>query len=517
MNSQHYLAVLRHKWWMVVLITALALLLGLSISLFLGPRYRAATLLFVNHASSSSSDVTAARMLTRTYAELVTARPVLEDTIGRLGLQMRPEDLQDLVRVSSPRETQLISIEVTDRDPSLAATIANTIGEAFIAWIATQQNTTTDIVIRNLDDRVAEVVSQIDTITTDIVALQSSDASAEISAQINALEVQLRQQQTSYAELVDVQTRLQYAPQARVIITSLAQPPETPGQPGMLLVMLFAGGIGLALGFTLIGLIARLDGRIEVLGDLRGAQVPALSLVPEASQPSAVELITSPTTSLSMAISGLRNRLHLAGVDQQGKILALMAAHPGQGKPLIAANLAVALAKAGQRVILIDGDIRAPSLHTLFGSTIAYGLSELLNTPAMHPSRALLSTPEPNLQLLAATAQPEGSSAVIMQRTRLHEILTELQTRADIVIIAAPVLDATGEGLLVGSCANYALLVAETGRTRIQDLRRIVAELQAINLAMIGSVLYGSARRPIVVKNQESSETEAIMASGGTS
>lgn len=257
-----YLAIAR-RWWLVLL---LAPLLGAGSAYWFfsrqQPVYSSSTTLFVSHASPASADVTAAKLLTKTYSQLVTSQQVLEQVQAKLTIKRDMAQLAEQIKTTTVPDTQIIRITVEDRDPQMAAQIANSAGAAFVAWIAQQQAQTWSRNSDPLQNMIAQTLKDIEQTTVDLVALQSIRAqpTAEEQSQVALLEARLQQYQSNYRNLAEIQQRAEFAPQGQVLVTDTAEAAVAADRlpPLQIAALAFALCFGLAL--TAIVLIERFMG-----------------------------------------------------------------------------------------------------------------------------------------------------------------------------------------------------------------------------------------------------------------
>ena len=137
----------RRWWWVLLACPLLAAGAAYLVSSFLTPIYQANLMLLINQSRTPGvtnyDDILAAQQRTQTYSRLVTTRPVLEETIHRLNLTMTPDQLAKKLDVSPVRDTQLVTVAVSDPSAEQAAKIANTIGQVFIDQTQAQNVATT--------------------------------------------------------------------------------------------------------------------------------------------------------------------------------------------------------------------------------------------------------------------------------------------------------------------------------------------------------------------------------------
>jgi len=156
-----------------------------------------------------------------------------------------------------------------------------------------------------------------------------------------------------------------------------------------------------------------------------------------------------------------------------------------QQKSTALANLAVVLAQTGSRVIIVDGDLRRPQQHEIFGLDNQSGLAEWLEQGG---TPNLQGTEVKNLQILTA-GTPTKSPAALLTSKSVGEVLEQLQTEADYVLCDAPPVLAVADSTLWASKVDGVLLLINTGYTRRYDAQRAKSMLEKVDANIVGSVL----------------------------
>jgi capsular exopolysaccharide synthesis family protein len=190
------------------------------------------------------------------------------------------------------------------------------------------------------------------------------------------------------------------------------------------------------------------------------------------------------------AIRTLRTNLMFGQKNAQKPLhtFIITSAMDGDGKSVLAANLAVAFAQAGQKTILVDGDLRRPTQHTLWGVANDKGLMSMVNDEGAFANPPLLNTGVENLSLLT-TGNSSDIPADVLSHPRMSEIIGVLKARADFVIFdASPVLVAT-DATLLGRKTDGALLVVRAGGTRKDHVSRAKSALEQVGAVLLGAVL----------------------------
>ena len=421
MEAQFYWNALRRSWWLILLGPILAAGTAFFYSQSLTPIYSTSSTLLVNQTQVPGAiqynDILTSERLTNTYAALLREqRGYLASVIDQLDLPLTAGQLASQIDVSTVSNTQLLRITVTDPSPVLAASIANTLGTAFIAENAT--------------------------------AISDSDS---------------------------------------MTVAVTAPVPSTPASPNVRQNTILAAMLGL----MIVGAVAVL---IEYLDDTLKAEdetdqrfgLPTLGFVRRMQSAKEGE---SPlrTRGGIEAYAQLRTNVHFAGLGKSLKKLVVTGSMPGEGKTTTAAGLAIALSQAGQRVILVDTDLRRPSLHKIFQVSNSYGITGLLLSRSEDPKNALMATPYENLLLLPSGPVPANPADLLMS-PNWQNLTDKLSEIAHYVIFDTPPVLSVSDASILAGRADGTILVAETGRTRRNAVREALMNLEHTNAHVVGIV-----------------------------
>lgn len=191
-----------------------------------------------------------------------------------------------------------------------------------------------------------------------------------------------------------------------------------------------------------------------------------------------------PKSPAAEAFRTLRTNLQFAALDRPLRTVLITSAGPGEGKTTVAANLGVAMAQSGSKVIVLGADLRKPSVHQILGVRNTIGLTNVL-TGAVSWEDALQSTDVEGLYVLPAGPVPPNP-AELLASGRMHELLNQLQNACDMVIIDAPPAIAVTDAGVLSRWADGVLLVVSLGITP-----RDVAKAAKEQLIQVGARILG--------------------------
>ena len=195
-----------------------------------------------------------------------------------------------------------------------------------------------------------------------------------------------------------------------------------------------------------------------------------------------------PLSPPSEAFRALRTNLQFANPNAPVRSLLVTSAGPGEGKTFVASNLAISLAQAGQRVLLVDADLRRPSLHRVFGLHRQPGLSNLVIHHSADPAEFLQPTAVENLWLLPSGAHPPNP-AEVLGSIRAAEVMEQLKGLADIVIYDSPPSATVTDGVVLASRVDAVIHVVLANATRPDMVVRLKGALEKVGAQVLGPVL----------------------------
>ena len=351
---------------------------------------------------------------------------------------------------------------------------------------------------RELDAAHAEVAAdqaEIATLRAALGAARSESVSEdEESAPIRALEQRaeagrdmLRSMTLQAAQLA--QDASLTRPDARIL--SAAAPPSSPSTPHRSLILAAAALLGLCSGLLLAGLADALDTSFRSGADIRAAlDLSCLALLPEVANPQRAAL-EAPFSLFSEQLRALQTGLGL--VPRAGKIIAITAARPGEGKTTLTIAFARALANAGLNTLAIDGDIRQPSFDFAFHAAGMQGLTDHL--AGLTPLDDILR-PDPLSPLTIIPAGTQARAALsLFLSPALPGCLEKLRKRYDVVLLDVPPAFALAEGRVLARLADTALVCVRWGHT---PSRVVLAAIQLLREA--GVTISGAALTRVNVK-----------------
>jgi capsular exopolysaccharide synthesis family protein len=432
LELRDYLRVLHRNWILVLALTILGGAGAYGWSLLQTPTYEANTQLYVSVRSDSSGvtelaqGTSFARQAVVSFVDVVDSAIVLDRVINDLNLDITAQKLAQSVQATSPTDSVIISVNVTNTDPELAAAIANSIGTNFA-----------DVVVNRLERPAGDTAS-----------------------------------------LVRVET------------IEPALVPTAPSSPRIPINVVLGVVIGLALGLGFALLRSILDTRIHSLHDIEAATAApvlgGIALDPDAKKRPLI-VHADPRNPRAESFRSLRTNLQFVDVDGETRSFVVSSAGPSEGKSTTTANLAIALAETGARVALVDGDLRLPRVAEYMGVEGGAGLTDVLIGRAELVD-VLQQWGSGKLFVLPSGRTPPNPSELLgsqaMQRT-----LEALASAFDYVLIDAPPLLLVTDAAVISRFTSGVLMIAASGMTKKPQLTAAVEKLDAIGSRIFGVIV----------------------------
>jgi Mrp family chromosome partitioning ATPase/capsular polysaccharide biosynthesis protein len=526
-----YFAVMSRWKWLIIGITLACLAAGFGYLLTRTPLYRAtAKLLYVQPVTISNPLIQGSYSQTYQQPDIATVSAMVSSgqvTSGALQLLEGKDTSAGFeITASQPVDSSgnssatVVGVEAVSADPQTAADAANATARAFVDWRRDSKGT-------EVQDALAAVEAALKTYTSP--AARESAEYLQLKQSQQALELQLGSLSSDFT------------------VIAPASVPTEPFSPRTMHTLALAGSLGLILGMVLAFLLNQLDTRVrderqmtEMLGmSTLGHLPPLLRRTPEGA---GVQMLSNPSGPMAEAIRVLRGNLSFTGVDGDVRSVLVTSSIRSEGKSVTASNLAVSLALAGQRVVLVDADFRRPRIHSYMRVSNAVGLSSVLarraelsdavipisldgqgggggevaasealgrrgasvrvvslagsgrgGQPALRYSSrqtagAASSDADVLLRVLPSGPLPPNPGEMAASK-RFGEIIGLLADTADWVIVDTPPLLEVGDAAAMASKADGAVFVVNMSRVRWPMLERSHAQLEKFPCRKLGMVV----------------------------
>ncbi len=509
LELRDYMTILRRRKALIALVTAVVVLVTVGYSLTRTPMYEARAQVLIDRRESdailgilpaSDNDAIRAEMQLMRSGRILTT---IEKTLGYL---------PDVKLQAASSTTPGVVVSATDPDPEQAAKEANDFAEAYVAERRRITNEDLAAAISEIESQmgdlavdVAEAQRQIQELMVEIDETPASDQARIrlLQAQIDQLQVRAdpanvaTRQATLQGKLDQLQTALTSTTGRGRLVVATASVPREPVSPTPARDATLALFAGLALGVAAAFVRDYSDDTLRTKEDLDAATggVPVLGIIPAIDEwrdrkTALLETVSHPNSAASEAYRGLRTSIEFVAVDQKVDVIHVTSSTSGEGKSTTSANLAVTLARAGKRVILIDCDLRRPRLHHFFGMDNAVGFTSVV-LGSSRIEDALQTVPGvPGLLVLPSGPPPPNPSELLSTKT-VRTKLDALARSSDYVVIDSPPLLPVSDSVVISSLADVTLLVVTARTTARRSLQRSIEMLTQVNAPLEGLVFNG--------------------------
>ncbi len=364
---------------------------------------------------------------------------------------------------------------------------------AHIAELDRQLNLLAGSIRSSIQEQYQSSVKQEQALSGQVSQLKGQTQSEQSrSVEYNILKRAVDTNRTMYDSLL--QRYSQVSAQAGVAANNFSQVdiadvPAKPVSPRPLINLALAGLVGLIIAVGFVLLRDKFDDSIRTPDDVAAKLgltfLNSTPMLDEDTTPQ--EALDDPRSSLSESYAALRTSIELSHKGGAPRTLAVTSTRQSEGKSTSALAIARNFARIGRKVVLIDGDLRKPSLHRLANAQNNSGFSSLLAAMA-GIDEVLQPTDIANLSLIAAGPLPPNP-AELLSGTRLTDIVAELAKRFDIVVIDTPPVLGLADTVLIGSAADATLFVVEANGSHHGHAKAAVRRLTANGITMIGALL----------------------------
>jgi capsular exopolysaccharide synthesis family protein len=424
MELRHYSSILWRQRWIVLLTAAIATLVAGYGTTLMTAEYAATATLWVP-ASNGGSVGNGDIQLNDRLINTYTELATSSPVLAELQQQLgiTPGEARSAIKAQSVAQTELLKITVRDPNPQRAAQIATSVAQIVIAQT------------------------------------QRTDAGRSL----------------------------------RVSLFAPAGVPTAPTWLGLLdtpfwrqLNLVLGLALGLLAGLAVAFVFNYLDSTLYTSKQIETATLlTTVAQIPAARKPR--QLPATDGSGLDCeALRYLRTSL-FADHGGAAKTVLITSASAGEGKSTVAANLACAIAQAGQQVILVDANLRRPALHRLLDLANEVGLSTLLAEPG-EVERAIQPCAVPNLRVVTS-GPPPARPAALLDQPRVASVLEQLAQRADHVVVDTPAIASATDAIVLAAFADRVLLVVSRSQAHQEAVQRARDELLAVHAPLAGTVI----------------------------
>lgn len=488
MELRAYLAILWRRKGVIAVTVAVTVIVTVIGTLMMTPIYVASTTLRVATAASGPVeavryDVIYADRLMNTYTKIATSRPVLQELTQKLGLDTPPQ-----IELEILANTELMQITVEDQNPILAAEAANTLAEILTAQnreLSTGGGKTAQEI---LSEQLAQMEDELNQARREYESLvvQLPEDSKRITAASRAIELK----EQVYTTLLNQYERARVAEAVRANTVSIVEPavvPQTPSKPRQELNIALGVMVGLVGGLGLAFLFENLDTTLYTTEQIEAVTESAtLGQIPTIVSQQQITFLNG-NSPQGEAFRRLRTNIFMLDPETPLQTLLVASAEPGEGKSTIVANLALAMAQSGRKVIIVDGDLRLPTLHQIFNLLNEIGLSSILRQEVML-AEAVQDSQIPGVQVLTSGPLPPNP-AELLGSPQMTTLLEQLRQQFDLVLLDTPALLAVTDAVVLALAVDGVILVVGCTQARQETVEAACRQLTAVKARLIGVIV----------------------------
>lgn len=489
MELSTYLSILRRRKWIVLICVLLGTVLATAFTLLSKPQYVASTTVRVltvggGTLTTARPDINYTERLVSTYSNIITSNTVRRQIMDQLGLEEFPA-----VSVQTIPGTELIRIIAEASDPEEARDIANTAAQILVAQnLDFYSGGAGQTLQQILGEQLATAEEDLNQARSDyaeaLAASPQNEAAIAIASQL--LEVRER----TYASLATQyeSARLEEAVRANAIsIIEEASAPNRPAKPRHPLNIALGLAVGLSIGVALSFLRENLDTTLYTKDQIEEAtQLTTLGQVPTSKDELTIAKLGSGQYPQLESFRRLRTNI-LASSTNGSQVILLTSAKRGEGKSTVSGNLAVTIAQSGRGVIIVDCDLRLPTVHKLFDLTNKRGLTNIL-AGELSLDEAIQDSPFPRLQIITSGPLPPNPTELLGSQ-RMFDLIEQLREMFDFVILDTPAILSVADSAVLAPAADNVILVVAQSKTTRGDVQAVRQQLSNLNVKSMEVVI----------------------------
>jgi capsular exopolysaccharide synthesis family protein len=431
MNAHRYLTAIRRSWYIVVVGAVVGLLMGWGLTHIATKQYTASANMYFSLSAAAGGDAndinqgstyTQNQMLS--FAQLATSTVVLQPAIDKLGLDETPAQLAKKIVVTTPQTTVILEIAATDTNARTSAQIANAVAHSL---------------------------------------------------------------SNAVSELAPLSTNGKPSVEARIIQPAVA--PVGPSSPKKQLDILAGLLLGILVGIIVMALREILETRVQTEADaaeITGAPILGSVLRDRRKLQDGLLMVRETRSNAAELYRQLRSNLEYVAVGSESLSVVVTSSLQGEGKSTIAANLALALSEGGQKVLLLDADLRRPAIAAYTGLVGDAGLTSVLVGRATFDE--VVQSWRAGPDVLTSGPIPPNPSEILSSQA-MADLLAEVKDRYSVVVIDSAPLAAVADAAIIAPDTDGALVVVDRTQVHRAQLERTTASLKKSGAKVLGLII----------------------------
>lgn len=508
MELQLYLNILKRRALVIVIVAAVAVLVVTAAGFLIPPVYTAKTtlrvLLDVGVVDLTLRDDYSERLL-NTYSHILKSGPILEQAISDLSPRtssLTTGDLRENVEVEVVPDTELISIAVQDGDPALARDLANTLGALLVEYAQNLYVGSSKSTREIVEEQLASMENDLENDRQRLAALV---AEGRADAEVEALTRQIEFKEDAYDRLLDRYELARLNESLRANSITVISPATLPQEPsnrlgltqiGLGLILGLFGGVGLAL------VLENLDTRIHSPQQLEHlTNLPVLGAVPRGLLSPGSFGHTNETDNRKPTEEAYRLlSINLQALQEEVpfQTILITSAVAEEGKSTVAVNLAQALAEQGQTIILVESDMRRPTIGKILDMDDELGLSNLLaEGTALSDTeldRVMHAVEQSSLFVIGGGPEVPNPTALLASPS-MEKLLDYLGGRGQTTLLHGPSVLGMADISVLAPRVDGVILVARQALSSREHVGDALKQLQAARARVLGTVFLRKSSR----------------------
>lgn len=490
MELKTYLSIIGRRKWILILVTLAVSILATILSLLQTPQYSASTTVRVATFGSGvaafgsqKADINYSQLLMSTYASILTTGKVRSEIKEELGLEEFPELTAELVP-----STELMRIRAEAANPNTARDIANLAALKLIeqsqALYTGSGTSTLDLLEQQIDQIQVELNEARNEYET--LLQENPNDTIRINAISESIALKERTQSTLLEQYETVRIE-QALLTNQISIVENAFSPSRPSTPRHELNIALGIVVGLVSGVALALLVENLDNTLYTVHQIESiSESAAIGQIPESQKSLKIVQLDNELKSELEAFRRLRTNILASNGRSSNKVILITSAERGEGKSTILANLAVAMAQSGRRVLVVDCDLRRPAQHDLFAISNNRGLTNLL-LGEMSYEDIIQESRYPRVQVITSGDLPPNPTE-LLGSPAMADLIDELSEAYDLVLLDTPaLLSVTDAAVLVPLVESVVLVVTRTvsRRDALNAVKKQLENVQAKSVSVV--------------------------------
>ena len=424
-DLKQYIAAFAKWWWLIVVSVVMAGIVSYLAAQSQPRQYFSSATLLVGQGTRSlntnASDLSISQALAQSYADIATRDPVLLGTLNALQLPWDTGVLRNKVNARVVQGTQLLEVSVIDTDPERAKVLADTVANQLIQQSPSAGNLSIEDK-QLVQEQVADIRDSLKRGKEELKLIDETINKAQSAQEMRAAQSRqsvLQQQMTRWqGTLGDLLLQLQSGAANSLSVIEPGKVPSAPVGPNSLQNVILAVAIAFALSAGAALLLEFLDDTIKGADDVRHVlgMTPMASIARiETGDVPSDKLVVSryPMSPAAESYRVLRTNLQFKMGDKRIRTLMVTSTVPMEGKSLTSANLATVLAHSGKRVLLVDSDLRRPTIHCIFEVGNSAGLTTALSSSTVDFSEIIHEEVLENLSVMTSGPLPPNPAELL--------------------------------------------------------------------------------------------------------